>query len=83
MDRVVRPMGSRDQKLWIENRLIIGTYDVRRHRVHVMDVDSVMNLKTFNAKVAAKISSNYLISDLFPLPRSVESLVHPPIEPES
>lgn len=52
---------------------------LNRHRVHVVDVDLVVDLVTGDTKVATQVSSDYEVPSLPPLPRGVKILVDPAI----
>lgn len=53
-----------------------------RHRIHVMDDESVVDLVPLNPKVAPHVSRYDLVAELTPLAGRVEPLVEITIEPE-
>ena len=83
MDSVVCPMRCTDKVLRIEDRFIITHDLIRKHCIHVMDVDPSIDLETGNAQITAFISSDDLVANLLPLSGSVETLIDVPIESES
>lgn len=53
------------------------------NRIHVMDDDSAKYLPTLNAEVAAFISCDDRISDMPPLRRAIEKLIHVAVKSKS
>ncbi len=53
------------------------------HRIHVVNQDTIVNLVTFYSKITTVISSNNVVSKLFPLSRCVKSLIDVAIKPKS
>jgi hypothetical protein len=72
-----------DEILWVQNILIV-LYDVSsNHGVHVVNVEPTIDLPAGDAEVTTLVTSDYFLSKLSPLPRSVEVLVHPTVIAES
>lgn len=76
MNGVVGVERDADQELGIKNILIMRDEIVRHHRIHVMYVDPVMDLKARQAEITPTISCNNHVADLSPQPGSIEILVH-------
>lgn len=75
-------MGSCDQELWIED-VVIGMDDVVSHHwVHVVNVETIVNLIALYTQVTAFVSDDNEVTNLLPLPRPVELLVDPSVETE-
>lgn len=82
MNTVVRSVRDGDQELGIEYSCV-SVFDItNRHRIHVMDVNPVVDIVTLHAKVASIVSNNDVASDIPPFPRRVKTLVEITIEPE-
>lgn len=79
----MRIMSSCDQKVWIEKIFLARMNVIDSHRVHMMDKDLVMDLMPLDTEVTTVISHDNVVSELSPLPRSVESLVQPPVVAKS
>lgn len=60
-------MGHRDQKFRIENVFGSGLEVFDRHRVHVVYIDSIMDVETLYAEVASKIPGDNQMTHLAPL----------------
>lgn len=73
---------DRDEELRIENLFFAMDDLIDSHRIHVVDDHPVMNLMVGNTHVATKISSDYLMANLLPLSRSIETLVDVALEAE-
>lgn len=83
MNGVVGSVCGRDEKLGIENALIAFKNLVRLHRVHVMNVNSIMNLVSFDTKITTQVSSYDVLANVLPLGGSVKHLIDVTIETES
>jgi hypothetical protein len=79
---VVRAMGGSDEKIRIQKRILTSDYVVDNDWIHVMYQESVVDLIPFYTQIAAVITHDDVISKLFPLSRSVETLIQPTIEAE-
>lgn len=82
MNGVVGLVCDGNQKLWIKNAWISRRNVVRRHWVHVMDDDPIMNFIAFYSEIATVISDDDSVAKLTPLSRGVELLIHVSIESE-
>jgi hypothetical protein len=83
MNGVVGSMCSCDEELGIDHALVALMYVVRRQRIHVMDVESIVNLVTFDTEVACQVSSDDMLTNVFPFLRHVKHLIHVTVETES
>lgn len=79
---VVSPKSYRYQELGIQDSGIPFFNIGDSHRVHVMDVDGVMNVVTFDTHVTSVVPDDDVVSNVPPLSRRVEALVHPAVEPK-
>jgi hypothetical protein len=52
------------------------------HRIDVMNQKPAMNLMTWYSQIAPLVSYNDFITDPLPFERTIELLVHVPVEPE-
>lgn len=78
----MRPMGCRNEIVGINER-VRARYDVIHiDWIHVVNKDPAVDLESFNTKVATVVSNDYLVSQILPLSRLVESLVDVAIETE-
>jgi hypothetical protein len=71
-----------DEKLGIENTHVAFDYVGGRHRIQMVNRDSLMNIVTLNTEVATVVSNDDMIADVTPLLGHVELLVDVTIEPE-
>ena len=71
-----------DQELGIEYSWI-AAFDINDvHRIHVMNVDSIVDIKTFDTKVASVITHDHMVTDITPFSGSIKGLVEVAIKPE-
>src|SRR5690606_11157026 len=76
MDGVMCSVRSGYKKLRIEN-ISISMFDLlRSHRVHVMDDNLIMDFITRQREVFSLVSSYNVITNISPLPRGIETLIH-------
>ena len=80
---LMRLMGRCDEILRVEQNVCPFQKISLPNRVQMVNDDSTKYLMTFDAKVAAKISCNHLVSDLLPFQRPVKDLVHITVKSES
>lgn len=59
-------MCHRDKKLWIEYSIISMCEIFYIHRVHVMNIDSIVDIVTFDAKIAAIITKDHDVAYIAP-----------------
>lgn len=52
------------------------------HRIHVVNVDLVVDLESFYAQITAHVSGNDVVSNGSPLMRSVKVLIDPSVVAE-
>jgi hypothetical protein len=75
-------MTGTDEEPRIQN-IHVPLFDVvGRHRIHVMNDNSVKDLMPFDAEIATFVSSDDTKPKLTPLIRRIELLIHPSIESE-
>jgi hypothetical protein len=73
-------MGSGDQELGI-NDVLFARYKIQFTQwIHVVNQETAMNIIARHTKITTIIANNDFIASKLPLPRSVELLIHPPIE---
>lgn len=53
------------------------------HRIHVMNIETLVDLIPLNPEIATVVSSNHLVPNTSPFTGSVELLIHVTIETES
>lgn len=83
MDGIVSSVRRCDEILWVENIVITMSDVIRRHRVHMMDDDPIIDLITFDSQIQTLITGNHLVTNMLPLSGSVESLIHVTLEAKS
>lgn len=66
VDGVVSSMGHRDKKLRIEYCFVSFNDIFYIHRIHVMNINSVVNIVAFDTKITAIISSDYMTTYIAP-----------------
>lgn len=72
-----------DQKLRIKNP-IVSFHDISySHRIHVMNINSIVNLVSTKTKVATLISRYDVVAKVSPLGRGIKALIQIAIESES
>ena len=82
MDRIVRPMGCCNEKVWLKDCFVPGHDIIDRHWIHVMNDWAVMDLVSGNSKIATVISSDNMIANALPLSRPVKCLVKVSVKAE-
>jgi hypothetical protein len=82
VDGIVGSVRSGDQELGIKDARVPFENVVRLHGIHVMHVDSIMNLVAFNTKIATQVSSDDVLTNTLPFSGCVEHLVDVAIESE-
>ena len=71
----MRIMRRADQKLGIGQKLGRLSEVANFNRIHVVDVNSLMNIISIASQITAEISGNHMIPDRSPLIGVVESLI--------
>src|ERR1044072_8588697 len=82
MDGVVGLVSDRDQKFRVENAWISTRNISDGHRIHVMDVETMMNVIAVNPQITSIVPMDDMPPDLTPFCRSVEPLIDVSIETE-
>ena len=54
----------------------------RAHRIHVVDVWISMNLIALDSQIASVVTYDDVMTQIPPLPRRIELLIHPSVEAE-
>jgi len=80
MNGIVGSVCNCDQELWVEDTRVSTRNIGNRHWVHVMDGDSLMNFVTWHAQIAALVTDDDMVTKLTPFYRSIELLIHVPVE---
>lgn len=83
MDRVVRFVGTTDQKIRIQDVRIEEFDLIWTNRIHVVNKDTTVDFITFKTQIAAIVARNDFISNSFPLHGLVKTLIQITIEPKS
>ena len=80
MNSVVRPFGSGDQKLRIEDPFLTIFDVLGSERVNMVNQQLNFDLVTWDAQIAAVVAQDDLLPSMPPFARFVESLIEPPVE---
>nr|DAW19383.1 MAG TPA: hypothetical protein [Caudoviricetes sp.] len=75
MDGLMRIKGNTNKIVWIENHLTTLINVVYSHGIQMVDIDSQMKVITFDSKITAIVTNDYLITNMFPFSRTIESLI--------
>lgn len=75
VDRIVCIMRRADEKLRVKDVFLAMLDVIRRHRIHMMDDDPIIDLITRNPEVQTLVSSDNMVTKVSPLSRSVKSLI--------
>lgn len=60
-------MRGSDEKVWIQNPIVTVENIVRRHWVHVVDDDPVMDVIAFDTQITTVVTSNDKLANMSPL----------------
>lgn len=74
------PVSDTDEELRV-NHAGVAVGDVGlREGIHVVYIDTIMNLVIRYTHVTAQVSSDDMVANVSPLTRPIESLIHPAVE---
>lgn len=75
-------MSGCNQKIRIQNTFITMDDVILRHRIHMVNDWTMMNLIPLDSEVTTVVSINYIVAKMLPLSGRVELLIDPAIETE-